>query len=136
MESILQHEITYSQTRASGLPSHVRGAQARCNATTISVLRDALQLQLYSEKKWTKTYKLLMETISHAKSKRPEGILDRGEEHHWLMNRMKPSMNQNRAHITGFPAPNTKMLLVIPQSKREVVDQAGGGMENPCLTSF
>lgn len=50
MESILQDEVTYPQTRASGLPPPVRGAQARCNATTLSVLRDALQLQLYSEK--------------------------------------------------------------------------------------
>lgn len=26
---------------------------------------------------------------------RPEGTQDRGEEHHYLMNRMKPNMNQN-----------------------------------------
>lgn len=61
-----------------------------------------------------------METISHAKSKRPEGILDGGEEHCWLMNRMKPSMNQNRAHITGFPASNTKMPLVIHKAREKV----------------
>lgn len=61
-----------------------------------------------------------METISHAKSKKPEGILDRREERHWLMNRMKPNVNQNRAHITGFLAPNTKMPLVIHKAREKL----------------
>ena len=50
MEPILQDEVTSPQTRASGLPPFVRGAQARHNATTLSVLEDALLFQLNSEK--------------------------------------------------------------------------------------
>lgn len=46
--------MTYPQTRASGLPPPVIGAQARPNATTLSVLRDASLFQLNSEKEMDK----------------------------------------------------------------------------------
>lgn len=51
MESILQDEVTYPQTRASGSPPPVREAQANAMQASSLYSRDALQLQLNSGKK-------------------------------------------------------------------------------------
>lgn len=66
---------------------------------------------------------------------KPEGTLDRGEEHHCLMNRMKPNRIKTQSSHNWFSSTKCEGAPSNPQSKREVVDQAGHGMENPCLIS-
>lgn len=82
MEPILQDEVIAPTEGTSIDTMCKRGSGETQGNHPLSVLRDALLFQLNSEEEMDQDIQTSKEDISHAKSTRPEGVLDRGEEHY------------------------------------------------------